>query len=191
MTFTYRMSTHEDIDQLVEFWNANSGWDIIDRKEWERRFRYTPLGEPAISIAIDEKTKKIAGQFIFIPSEVVVHGKPYKAFRPFAPILGEALRKFNFLTFLQHPLFLLYNMAVSFFKETGVALIHMLPDTRWSRAYQMVSYFQTQTFPLWSKSLSNNVNGMNLPEGITIQQIDSTDTRIDQLWKQAGMDLKR
>ena len=42
MTFTYRMSTHEDIDQLVEFWNANSGWDIIDRKEWERRFRYTP-----------------------------------------------------------------------------------------------------------------------------------------------------
>ncbi|WP_276502517.1 hypothetical protein [Terrimonas pollutisoli] len=185
MAFTYRMSTIEDIDQLVEFWNINSGWDTIDRNEWERRFRYTPLGEPAISLAIDEQTNKLAGQFIFIPSKVVVSGKYYKAFRPFAPVLNKELQKFNFLNLLQHPIFQLYNQAVSFFREEGIALIHMVPDPRWSRAFQFVPFFQTQSFPLWSKPLAENVT-TDLPQEISIQKIEPSDARIDALWTQAS-----
>ena len=57
MSIAYRMTTENDVDALVDFWLQNSGWDQIDRKEWERRFYYTPYGNSPVAIAIDETSK--------------------------------------------------------------------------------------------------------------------------------------
>ncbi len=81
MATIYRMHTPEDIPALVKFWSENSGWDQIDRTEWERRFHYTPYGEASVAVAVDKKNNEIVGQFVFIPTVISIDGKEVKAFR--------------------------------------------------------------------------------------------------------------
>ena len=59
MKIDYRLYSDTDINQLVNFWNQNSGWDIIDRQEWERRFLNTPYGEASVVIAENKKSNRI------------------------------------------------------------------------------------------------------------------------------------
>lgn len=37
-----REATIEDYNNLVDFWNNNSGWDKIDQEIWEERFIDAP-----------------------------------------------------------------------------------------------------------------------------------------------------
>ncbi len=112
MKTNYRIYTDDDINQLVDFWNQNSGWDIIFRKEWERRFYHTPLGTATIVLAEEEKTGDLLGQFIFIPSLVSVKGLQVKAFRPFAPVVKKELRSaLGMLTIYNHSCWHKYHLA--------------------------------------------------------------------------------
>ncbi len=111
MKTNYRIYTDDDINQLVDFWNHNSGWDIIYRNEWERRFYHTPLGTATIVLAEEEKTGDLLGQFIFIPSLVSVKGLQVKAFRPFAPVVKKELRSaLGMLTLFEH-IYKMYDYA--------------------------------------------------------------------------------
>ena len=182
MTIIYRMHTGDDIDNLVKFWSENSGWDQIDRTEWERRFHYTPYGEAAVVVAIDKKKEEIIGQFLFIPTVINVDGKEVKAFRPFAPIVKESLRSaMGFLT-LSELVFKMYNYAIDHFRSTGISLVYMLPDPRWARAFKFLSGIQIGNFPLWSLSIPLKEKFV-LPIGYETKPVHATDEKIDLLWE--------
>ena len=188
MRILYRMATDDDIDAMAEFWSNNSGWDVIDRTEWERRFVKTPFGSAAVAIGIDEETKKIIGQFVFIPVDIMVKGKEVKAYRPFAPILQQSLQnKFGIASLLtgQHPLLKMYRKVWDKLTETGVSLIYIIPDPRWSRILQSFPFIMTHKFPLWSRSLTLPLQ-FTIPSNITVSKISPSDPEIDVLWQQAS-----
>ena len=186
MATTYRMYTDDDIDDLVKFWSDNSGWDQIDRTEWERRFHHTPYGEASVALAIDKKNNEIVGQFVFIPTVISIDGKEVKAFRPFAPVVKESLRSALGMITLTEIIFKMYNHAIDHFRSTGVGLIHMLPDPRWARAFKLLSNVQMGSFPLWSIALPMTEK-FALPAGYEVKPVNATDEKIDLLWEKNSM----
>jgi hypothetical protein len=181
MSTQYRIYTENDVDKLVEFWNQNSGWDVIDRKEWERRFYHTPLGPTNIVLAEDELNSELIGQFIFFPSLITVKGQQLNAARPFAPVVRKQSRS---LLSVLAPLEIIYKMYVfgtKYLASQGITLIHMLPDPRWQRGFQLIGGTQTSSFPLWSLPFPFEMN-FELPAGYEIETISPADLRIDELW---------
>jgi hypothetical protein len=176
-----RLYTDDDIDDLVQFWNENSGWDIIDRIEWEKRFYKTPHGPASIALIIDD-SKKILGQFIFIPSRIAVDGKVINAYRPFAPVVRADLRKLSGLVTIFDFVQKMYRFAAKSFIEQGVFIIHMLPDPRWVRAFSFLKGTKMGSFPLWSMPMENG-STFTLPSGYTIENIRTDDERINDLWR--------
>jgi len=182
------MATPDDVNAMAQFWSENSGWDIIDSTEWNRRFTNTPSGDAVVSIATDNETKKIIGQFVFIPVTIAVSGKEVIAYRPFAPILQETLQtKFGVGSLLtgQHPILKMYQNVASDLTKQGVSLIYIIPDPRWSRVLQAFPFVMTHKFPLWSCSLPLEKN-FELPEGITTERIDPANPEMDTFWQQAS-----
>ena len=179
MATTYRMYTDDDIDDLVKFWSDNSGWDQIDRTEWERRFHHTPYGKATVALAI--KKKEIVGQFVFIPTVISIDGKEVKAFRPFAPVVKESLRSALGMATLIEIIFKMYNYAIDHFRLKGISLVHMLPDPRWVRGFRFLSDIQIGDFPLWSIPLPTKEKFV-LPDGYEVEPINATDEKIDLLW---------
>jgi hypothetical protein len=178
------MYTTDDIDALVQFWKENSGWDQIDRTEWERRFYYTPFGSASIVLAMNDQSNEIIGQFLFIPTRIYIDGREVKGFRPFAPVVKESVRsELGFMTLIE-VVMKMYNHAMDEFRKEGVGLIHMLPDPRWSKAFQFLPGIQLDHFPLWSRPLPLN-QIYDLPEGYSIRPIASTDERINALWEKS------
>jgi hypothetical protein len=185
MNTAYRMYNPEDIDPLVEFWNQNAGWDQIDRRQWETRFYHTPFGHSSVVLAEDKDSNEILGQFVFIPSVVNIDGREVKGFRPFAPVVKESVRsKMGFVKVAEIVLNM-YNFAVDQFKKEGVGLMHMLPDPRWSRAFQFLRDVQTGYFPLWSLPLPLN-KSFDIPEGFEVEPVKPTDEHINDLWNKAN-----
>lgn len=188
MRISYRMAIDDDIDAMVAFWSDNSGWDIIDRTEWEKRFVNTPFGEAAVVLGVDEDVNKIIGQFIFIPVYIVIDGLEVKAYRPFAPVLEQSLQtKFGIASLLtgQHPLLKMYKIIWDDLATKGVPLIYIVPDPRWSRVLQAFPFIHTHRFPLWSKSLTAS-SDFQIPAGISISKINPCDPAIDLLWEQSA-----
>lgn len=188
MHISYRMATSDDVNAMARFWSENSGWDIIDSAEWNRRFTNTPFGDAVVSIATDDETKKIIGQFVFIPVTIAVSGKEVKAYRPFAPILQETLQtKFGIAALLtgQHPILKMYQNVARDLTKQGVSLIYIIPDPRWSRVLQAFPSVMTHKFPLWSCSLPLD-KGFELPVGVTTERIQPADPEVDSLWQQAS-----
>ena len=188
MNISYRLADSDDVDALTEFWSENSGWDVIDSAEWKRRFASSPYGNSVVSVATDEETKKIIGQFIFIPVRIAVNGKEIKGYRPFAPILHQSLQtKFGIASLLtgQHPILKLYKKVADEMTKQGVSLIYMVPDPRWARILQAFPFMNTHKFPLWSYPLPLQEK-IILPAGITVDKIKPSDPAIDQLWDQSS-----
>jgi hypothetical protein len=188
MSISYRMAAKNDTDELVQFWSENSGWDVIDRAEWERRFTNTPSGDAAVAVAVDDDTGKIIGQFVFIPLRIAVKGKEVKAYRPFAPVLEQSLQtKFGIASLLtgQHPILRMYKKVADDLTRQGVSLIYILPDPRWSRVLQAFPFVMTHKFPLWSYSLSSP-GAFELTEGVSAEKINPSDPAVDLLWQKAA-----
>jgi hypothetical protein len=188
MKISYRMASPDDIDALVEFWSKNSGWDVIDREEWGKRFTDTPFGEAIVSIATDVLTKKIIGQFIFIPVKIAVNGKEVEAYRPFAPVLEHSLQStFGIASLLtgQHPILRLYTKVADELTKKGIALIYMIPDPRWSRIFKAFPYLMSHKFPLWSYPLPMH-EYFALPSEVSVDRIEPSDPGIDLLWNRAS-----
>lgn len=186
MKVGYRLFTLADIDQLIELWNENAEWGIVDRKEWERRFYNTPFGPTSISLAINKETGEVLGQFIFVPSKVSINGEEVKAFRPFAPIVKKNIREeLGMLTLFEY-ISKMYKYATKQFVLQGVYLIHMLPDPRWARAFHLLPGVKICNFPLWSLPLPKEKIKSELPEGYMMENINPSDSRIDNLWIKAA-----
>lgn len=188
MRIEYRMADDEDIDAMAEFWSDNSGWDVIDRNEWERRFVNTAFGQAVVALGLDEETKKIIGQFIFIPITISVKGKEIMAYRPFAPVLQKTLQtKFGIASLLtgQHPLLKMYKIVWEHLANQGTKLIYILPDPRWSRVLQAFPFIMTHRFSLWSISHTDSHN-IVLADNVTVLKIKPSDPEIDPLWQQAA-----
>lgn len=189
MGISYRMANDADINAMAQFWSENSGWDIIDDTEWKRRFTNTPFGDAVVSLATDEETKKIIGQFVFIPVTITLSGKEVKAYRPFAPILQETLQsKFGIASLLtgQHPILKMYRKVAADLTQQGVSLIYIIPDPRWARILQNFPIVMTHKFPLWSFLLPLNKN-FQLAENITVEKINPADSEVDLLWQEASV----
>ena len=180
MNTAYRMYTVDDIDALVQFWKENAGWDQIDRKEWERRFYHTPYGNASVALAEDVDSGSIVGQFLFIPTVISIDGKEVKGFRPFAPVVKESVRTELGLMTLMEIVLKMYNYAMDEFKKEGVGVIHMLPDPRWSKAFEFIPDVQVGYFPLWSLALPLQQKFI-LPDAYTVSPIKPNDERIDIL----------
>lgn len=181
MSIAYRMTTDNDVDRLVDFWRQNSGWDQIDRKEWERRFYYTPYGNSPVAIAIDESSKQILSQMIFIPSEVSVEGSLVKSRRPYAVVFKKDFRQDLGLIKMMTCTIKMYKTAVEDFKRENVGLVYTIPDPGWVRVFKFVPNAQTGSYPLWSLSLPVQQT-FDLPPGYCVKTVAATDPQIDQLW---------
>jgi hypothetical protein len=182
----FRINTPDDINDLVQFWNDNGGWDTIDRNEWENRFHNTPYGPCPIVIAADSETNQILAHFIFIPSMIFFRGSLLKTLRPFAPVVSKQIRSALGLLTLMEYIYKMYKYAVKYFTKLDVALFYMLPDPRWSKAFQILPNVQTARFPLWSLKLSEQVF-IDLPAGYKHETLQPDDPRIDALWEKSSI----
>jgi hypothetical protein len=179
------MHTPDDVDNLVKFWSENSGWDVIDRTEWERRFYNTPFGAASVVVAADQLTQEILGQILFIPTEISVDGTQIKSYRPYALVIKKTFRSgLRFLS-LMEIVRKMYNHAIAHFKTIGIGLIHMIPDPGWVRAFKFMSNVQTTNFLLWSLPLP-------LPQKFEISfeyeiKLSTPSTEeIDNLWEKSS-----
>lgn len=184
MSLQFRIHIPEDVDDLVRFWNENSGWDQIDRNEWERRFFYTPFGSASVALAEEITNKEIVAQLIFIPTIVKVDGSNRKAYRPFAMVVKQSNKPAGYLK-LVDMIYKMYSHAVDSFKENGVSLIHMIPDPRWSGLLRFLPALQVGSFPLWSMPLATKEK-FNLPGGYSVKSINADDKQIDLLWEESS-----
>lgn len=182
--FICRMHTAEDIDALIDFWGKNSGWGPIERELWEHRFLNTPLGPASMALAVEENTGEILGQFGFIPSLVSVDGVQVSAYRPVATIVREDIRNTEGFGILQQVIYQMYMHASTFLAEKGVGLIHLVPDPRWLRLFQMLPFFKSVTRPLYTLGLPL-AHTFTLPDGLSVVPLDYGDPRIDTLWEKA------
>jgi hypothetical protein len=180
-----RFYTPDDIDGLVQFWNENGGWDVIDRAEWEKRFYHTPHGPASIVIALDE-SQKIVGQFIFIPAKVSVDNEIYDAYRPQAPVIRSDVRTaLGMLTLFEY-ISKMYKFAVRSFIKQKIYIIYMLPYRRWARAFKFIKGTSVDNFPLWSFSLQNDAQEFILPPEYSTETIKPDDKRINDLWERSS-----
>lgn len=184
MKTTYRAYTSDDIDQLVDFWNENAGWDVISRNDWERRFYHTPFGPTSIILALEQESQEIVGQFMFIPTTVAVDGQQIKAFRPFAPVLKKSLRTISGMLPSMEYIRKMYNFATKHFVNEGVSLIYIMPDPRWARLFYLIPGATVGNFPLWTLKQWSAI-ASQLPEGYSAEDISPDDSRLDELWNQS------
>jgi hypothetical protein len=184
MDFICRMHTPADIDALIRFWGENSGWGAIERELWEHRFLNTPLGPAAFALAIEENSGEILGQFGFIPSQISVDGALVRAYRPVATIVREDIRNTEGFGILQLLIYQMYMHASEVLGSQGAALIHIVPDPRWLRLFQMMPFFQSVTRSLYTLTLPLN-KPIELPAAITLSPLAYADPRIDELWEKA------
>lgn len=172
-----RLYTTADIDKLVELWNENADWGIIDRAEWEKVFYYTPNGPTTIVLATNSETGEILAQFVFIPIRITVEGVEVKAFKPCAPIMRKSVRTdLGLASFLK-----MYKFATKHFVAQGVYLFYMMPDPRWARGFQMIPGVQVASFPLWCLPLDKTIPEI-LPNGYAVENVSPSDPRINDLW---------
>ncbi|MEO6546411.1 MAG: hypothetical protein ABIN94_00365 [Ferruginibacter sp.] len=184
MSLQFRMHVPDDVNALVQFWNENSGWDQIDRNEWERRFFNTPFGNASVALAQESVSREIIAQLIFIPTMVCVDGSGRKASRPFAMVVKQDKKPAGYLK-LVDMIYKMYTHAVDHFKQQDFSLIHMIPDPRWSGLLRFLPALQVGSYPLCSRSLSMEEK-FNLPDGYTVKTISADDKALDSLWNESS-----
>lgn len=183
MEINYRIGTENDYDALVQFWSDNSGWGTIDRKAWIDRFVKTPEGPASFSLGVDKETDEILSQFLFIPSAITVGDKIVRGYRPFAPVIKESIRNQGTST-LQELIMNMYLLAIATLGNAGGSLIHMLPDPRWLRILRRWPLFQISSMPHCSFPIPLEKT-MALNPSYSLEAIDISDPRIDDLWHKA------
>jgi hypothetical protein len=182
MKITCRLYSPDDIDALVSLWNENAEWGIIDREQWEKVFYHTPFGPSTIILATDPVNGDILAQFVFIPTKVYVNGEVVKAFKPCAPIVRKTVRELSGLATLFDFILKMYRFATKHFVANDIHLLHIMPDPRWVRGFQLVPGLQLASFPLWCLSLDREIRE-ELPQGYAVAEILPSDPRINTLWE--------
>ncbi len=181
MKINYRLSTTNDIDALVDLWNENAEWGAVDRQGWERVFYHTPNGPTTIVLATNKETDEVLAQFVFMPTRISVNGTEISACKPCAPIMKKSARKDLGLT----TIYKMYQFGTKHFVSQGIYLMHIMPDVRWGRGFQLLPGVQVANFPLWCLFL-NEAKPFQLPGGYQIENILPSDSRVNELWKNAS-----
>src|SRR5690349_6513112 len=113
MNIIYRNFQPTDVEDIISFWNCNSGWETdLNLAQFNMRFRSSSTAEPIIMLAIEESTNVIVGQFNFLPADITVNGRQLIGYRPFGAIFKANLReRFGITSFFtgKHPMLILYN----------------------------------------------------------------------------------
>jgi hypothetical protein len=185
---TYRFASEADIPRLLRLWQEVGEWGPLTAEEWREWYRETPAGPTSVIIAEDQRTGEVGGQFVFIPSLLSINGREVCGARPSAPILTPALAAaMREVAPHEHPIASMYTHAVNVLRDRGYALVYMLPDPRWLRAFQMMPYLRCASFPLWSRPLPLG-ELLPLGPGYTAGPLTTKDARVDALWhKTAGL----
>jgi predicted N-acetyltransferase YhbS len=98
----------------------------MDEKTWKSWYTGTPAGDAWVLVA-EEESGKIVGQFVFMPSRILVNGREVKAARPSAPIFSRSLRQFPTLVNA------MYLAGVQAVRDSGAELVYILPNPKWRR----------------------------------------------------------
>lgn len=164
-----------DYPKLVEFWNSNADWDVIDIETWKNRFLSSPDGNSFVVVA--EKDGDIQAQLIFV-SLSITSGKEFLlASRPYAAVIGKKYRGiFGYKFMLQ-----LFNFGIQQMRKKKFDLLIMLPDPRWRRLAPLID-IQVFSFPLFKLELSDETNFVDTETQTRF--IDYDDIRIDSLWNE-------
>ena len=186
MKINCRLYTPSDIDKLVGLWNENAEWGLIDEEQWKKVFYNTPFGASTIVLATSkDDPNNILAQFVFIPTRISVKGVEIKAYKPCAPIVKKNTREEMGLATLFTFILKMYKYATKHFIDQGIYLLHIMPDVRWVRGFQMIPGIQVAHFPLWCLPLDKDISE-NLPTGYALEEISPSDPRIDELWTRSA-----
>jgi hypothetical protein len=188
MKLTFRLHTKDDESALIRLWSEHGGWDRVDAEVWGHRLLRTPLGESTIVVATDSGSGDIVGQFAFIPSQLCVNGRAVRAARPFTPIINKALRG-SIVSLvanpLRHPIVAMYTRGIEALRESGHAVLYMVPDPNWLPFLRLFPSLQCGTFPLWSRPLPL-AEPLLLAPDYTAAPLTGWDKRVDALWEKAS-----
>lgn len=180
MGLSYRLVREEDFPGVQRLWKEEAGWGTFAEQMWQRYVVEAPFGGISGTVATDDDTGRIVGQFAFVPSLVSVNGREVRAFRPGAPVVARTLR-FRSANPFSHPVVAMYKFAVKALRARGDGLIYMVPDPRWARLFKLFPFLQTGSFPLWRLALPN-AGPLALGEGFTAAPLGEWDERVDRLW---------
>ncbi|MEB2778196.1 hypothetical protein SYJ56_22995 [Algoriphagus sp. D3-2-R+10] len=168
-----RECTSSDYPKLVEFWNLNAGWDVINEELWKERFLSSPIGNSFVVIV--ENDGNIQAQLIFVSLSVSLGKEVFFGSRPYAAVIAKRSTGLSGYKYIIQ----LYNFGIQLLKKKKFDLVIMLPDPRWKR---LASFFDIHifSFPLFKLSLSTD---MKFDDAVyEISPIDFDDNRIDLLW---------
>jgi hypothetical protein len=181
----YRLYQDTDLPGVRRLWEEHAGWGTITPEMYRRYVEDAPFGISGV-VAENTDSGEILGQFVFVPSIVMVDGREISAFRPAAPIVSESFR-FRSVNPLQHPVAAMYLQAVRLLRKRGEGLIYMVPDPRWVRFFRLFPNLYGGTFPLWSISLPLAAT-LPLEPGYMVLELGlaDLDDRVDRLWQTAS-----
>lgn len=179
MGVAYRLAEEQDIQDIRNLWNENTDWGELTEETLRERVFDDPL-EPVLLLAHDEDTRKLVGQFLFVPSLLWIRGELKRAFRPAAPIVAKGWRDFG-INPLNHLALKMYREGCGRLKAQGAALIYMVPSATWSRLFKMFPEYNVGKFPLYKLPLDEREP--RLPADASFQEIGVFDSRIEHLWE--------
>ena len=182
MTLIYRLHQEDDLPALQRLWEENTNWGLPTQTLWQQYVIDAPLGGATIVVAEDKQTGQIVGEFVFVPSLVLVNGQEFRAFRLSAPIVAKSLR-FRSPNPFSHPVVAMYRYAATALRARGDGLIYTVPDPRWVRFFRMFPDFYGGTYPLWRLDLPLTTP-LPLPADCVVKPLQTlNDERIDRLWR--------
>ncbi|CAN5846367.1 hypothetical protein BH23GEM7_BH23GEM7_05920 [soil metagenome] len=182
MNVAYRLYRESDLPGVQRLWEEKAGWGKITPEMYRRYVEEAPLGISGV-VAEETETGEILGMFAFVPSIVVVDGRPISAFRPAAPIVSDSFRVRS-VNPMQHPVAAMYMQAVRLLRSRGEGLIYMVPDPRWVPFFRLFRNLYAGTFPLWSLRLPL-ASPLPLDPAYRVVELETStlDDRVERLWE--------
>lgn len=181
---------YEDVDkeEVLQLWHEESGWGGITLQQFDSWFVNTPYGRCIIVVAIDEK-KKVVGQIIFSPSEMIVGGRVIKTLRASAPILKNAFRQSSLRT-LDHPAFALIKKGLEVASEAGYQYVYTFPSYGWLSMLRMFPKVmplpaETASFDCFAISLQESLTYVVLDNDYKVCEATGLTEEYDQIWAEA------
>ncbi|MBT4970685.1 MAG: hypothetical protein HOM80_16900, partial [Bacteroidetes bacterium] len=165
-------ATEKDYEALIGFWNENSGWDIISREIWDKRFIQAPHGSSVVLFV--EQSNKILAMLIFIRCKISMGSKLVDGCRPFASILSQSVRgRMSVIKYMVQ----LINFGFKTMQKKGTDIVLMLPDPRWKPLLKFID-INVGEFPLYKKDFSIDFDvSCN-----SVKVIDFDFNQISELW---------
>jgi hypothetical protein len=181
MALRFRLHREDDLDSMKEMWSSNTDWGSDFEGIYEAYITNSCLEGSCILLAEDDTENTLVGQFLFLPYLVKTPEKELKAYRPAAPVVSKSYRYFK-ANPLDHPAIKMYMEGAKLMQAKGADLIFMTPNPSWVRLMKMFPDFQTATYPLFSRQLTEEPMPELLSE-ISFSRVDPHDPRIDRLWE--------